>query len=152
MPSSKIEFKGFARQYERELERRVMHGMGRGMSGVVSAARGAPTRYRIRNAILAKIRGTRPKRGKNGKGLYAVVIAPDFRSLWFELGTLVRRKRALKKSTLARRQTLSGQARLAKTAGRRGIIAQRFLQKGLRQGWDYYLDQIRRELRSIGRL
>lgn len=56
----------------------------------------------------------------------------DPTALYLDLGTLGRRRKKLSKKTLARRNTPSGQARLAKVAGSSGVKARYFFRKGLR--------------------
>jgi hypothetical protein len=132
--------------FKLELEKQLEHAMGRGMSHIVAAARATPTRYHL-DPIKHQIGVSPPKQGKGRKGgLVATVIVRDFRGLFFESGTLARRSKKLKKTTLARRQTPSGAARYEKVAGRQGVKAQHLLGRGLRLGWPGYQDEIRKAL------
>lgn len=131
-------------QFTRLLEDRLEHGMGRGMSRVVSASRSTPTKYRIGPAVLYKIRASSVKH--TAKGLAAAVVAPDFRSIFFEKGTNARRRAKVSKQTLRRRESASGQARQARVANAKGVKGVHFLSRGLRLGWAGFLAEIDRAL------
>ena len=118
--------------------------MGRGMSRVVAASRATPTRYQIGPAILFKIRASRVKHVP--KGLAAAIVAPDYRSIFFEKGTNARRRSKVTKETLRRRESASGQARQARVANAKGVRAVHFLSRGLRVGWAGFLAEIDRSL------
>lgn len=79
--------------------------------------------------IQSKTMPQTPKR--TAKGTEVTLVNRDYRGVWFELGTLGRRRRKLTKATLARRESTSGQARLAKTAGNPGVSGNRFLAAGM---------------------
>lgn len=59
-------------------------------------------------------------------------------------GTLGSRKRRVKAATLRRRQTASGQARLAKVAGSKGVTPLRHEEKGLAAAKAHLLDSLNR--------
>lgn len=84
--------------------------------------------YRI-EGIQAKTVANAPKR--TAKGSEVQLVDTDHRAVWFELGTLSRRKRKVSRATLARRSSGSGQARFAKTAGNPGVYPTRFLAAGI---------------------
>jgi hypothetical protein len=79
--------------------------------------------------IQAKTVPTVPSR--TAKGSKIELVDNDPRAVWFELGTLSRRRRKLSRATLTRRASVSGQARLAKTAGNPGVYGTRFLAAGI---------------------
>lgn len=72
-----------------------------------------------------------PRTFKPGRRDVAIVSA-DPTALFQDQGTLAGRKRKLKASTLRRRESASGQARMAKVGSSGGVKAKRFFGKGLR--------------------
>lgn len=95
--------------------------------------------------IQARTVATTPKR--NARGTEISLINSDPRGVWFELGTLTRRRgRKLTKATLARRASLSGRARLAKVAGHPGVLGNRFLAAGMKETKKRFQDELDRLL------
>ena len=110
--------------------------LGSAASVGVSAARSAPTRYRI-----GGIQGTvhaEPARGdRRMRALVVPIVARDFRAVFFELGTLGRRRRKLKRP----------RSRPAPPGS--GIRPQRYLALGLRRAKEQLPRLLEREIRSL---
>lgn len=84
--------------------------------------------------------------------LRASVFSSDPTAHWQDQGTLGRRRRKLSASTLRRRQSGSGQARLARVAGSQGVRAKRFFSKALRSSKGPAVAAIARSMRGGLRL
>lgn len=79
-------------------------------------------------------------------GWRASFVSPVHYAWYQNYGTLGSRRKKLKASTLARRSTPSGQARLARVQGSAGIEPLRFLEAGRRAGRKALLETITRGL------
>lgn len=119
--------------YAAQARRATERALGRAAAVGVAAARSKPSRYRIdqiKGSVKAGPVGTNIKfRG----GLAIPIYAGDWRAIFFELGTLRRRRKKLSRSTVARRQSASGRAKQQRVADAMGVRPQRFLSLGLRR-------------------
>lgn len=139
-------------EYERQMERGVQRAIGRAAAIGVAASRGAATGgYRV-GEITGSTKVQPPVvryRSRGRTGWLLSIVASDWRSLFFELGTNKRRRRKLSPKTIARRNTASGQARQAKVANQRGVRALYFLNKGVRELRSRMIDLLQSELGRI---
>lgn len=144
----RIEIRSNFRRYERELEDAQKRALKAGAQATATAAAAVSTGYRIQ-AIMSNTDVSNPQPSRRG---FAVRVRwPDFRALWFEKGTLQRRRTKLKESTVKRRATASGQARLAHVGESEGVKAVRFMQKGLRAGKAVFYSRLLAEVGRAGR-
>lgn len=117
MPPRVIVSKRFG-QYHHELERAVDRALGRSAGVAKAAAKSKPTSYNI-GAILDEIEVEEAKDYKGGREVH--LVAKDWRSTFFELGTYKRRRRKLKQPRRS-------------TSTRKGVKPGYFLSRGLRAG------------------
>lgn len=150
MPRNRVEVYWNGAEYEAALDEAIQRGMAEGALVVQEIGRGAPTRYNIREALIDKITAKAVKQDKRGPkmGYWVALAVNDFRSWWFEAGTLAGRRRKLAASTVARRNSPSGQARLSK-AGATGVKAQRYMAFTFRAGWPRFLEVLGHALESF---
>ncbi len=140
MPPTVVTEKHF-REYGRAAERAIERSLGRSAAVGVAAARAKETRVKT-GALRSSISATPVRWTRRGADLS--IVASDFKALWHELGTLKRRRRKLKASTVRRQQTASGQARLASARG--GLKPLYFLQAGKRAAAPVLLASLGREM------
>lgn len=133
-------------KYSADVDRQITTALLEAAEIVAELARAAPSPsgYKIAG-IQAK---TFPRLAvyHTRRGLAVDIVNKDFRGLWFEKGTYSRHKGALKKATLARRQTPSGKRRAARWKGNGGVIAQKFMRRGLTSGRKVLMDRIKANL------
>jgi hypothetical protein len=108
-------FRRVTRELEQEIDRAVEIAARAG----AAAARGAETDYHIREDVLSKINSTPARRSR--RGISALIVAPDYRSWWFERGTHAKQGR--RRSTRGRASTVEGS---------RGVKPQKFMRKATR--------------------
>lgn len=88
---------------QRKFEKAWLRAADRAARDGVRAAKGAQTRYRIRG-ILARTRAQKAR--VEGTKIVAGIVNPDWKEIFFEFGTLTRRRRPLKRPR--RRQVTRG--------------------------------------------
>lgn len=140
MPTTVTTIKRF-RQYGYLSERSIERALGHSAAVGVAAARAKETRVKTGD-LRRSIRVTRVET-RRGRSVKTWLHASDHKAIWHELGTLQRRRRKLKKATLARQATPSGAARLARATG--GVRPLYFLQAGKRAAAAALLPNLRRE-------
>ena len=109
---------------------------------------GARHGYRI-EGILGSVSVGQPYewRSHSGKPQRRIQVGlGDFRGIFFELGTLSRRKKKLSPRTLQRRSSGSGQARLARLGAAQGVRPVYALTRALRLTQRKLLGLLEREL------
>lgn len=135
--------------YQVQTRRSIERALGAAAAVGVAAARSKPSRYRIdqiKGSVKAGPAGTHMKfRG----GLAVPITVGDWRGIFFELGTLLRRRKKLSRATIARRSSASGQARAGRVADGMGVRPQRFLSLGLRRAKEQLPLTLARELGRI---
>lgn len=139
MPRETVIVTNRFRHLERELERGIERGLERGARSAEAAARAAQD---VRGDLDIKATAAYRERSRSGKVLIAVsVIARDFKSNWFQFGTLAKRRRKTKRPRTPRAQAIAARGG--------GIRPRRFLTKGLAVGWPAVLRALQQELRSL---
>lgn len=128
---------GWGADIAREINEQVRHAVAdASQHGAKVAAAGASRRRRTgRMADIQPVDVIGTPDGWEGG-----FRSPAFYAPFQSFGTLGSRRRKLKASTIRRRQSGSGQARLARTGGSGGITPLRFLEQGRTEGRRRLLD------------
>ena len=115
-------------------------------SVVAAAAAGAEVAANIastrrKTGRIAQIVPTPPR--NTGEGWTSTFASRVFYAWFQEYGTLAARKRGVSRATLARRSSASGQSRLARVAGSKGVEPLGFMRAGTRAGRKVMLETTR---------
>jgi hypothetical protein len=122
-------------RYAADVDRAVTRTLGHSAATVVAVARGKGSPYRI-NSILSTIKAWPVIRTVHGWEVH--VVSSDFREIFFELGTLGRRKRAIKGQRKLPTRTVGGKVR--------GIKPGYFLATGLKVAKARLLSDLKHEM------
>lgn len=133
MPKARVVIDDRFREFGADLERAVERGLGHAAGAVIAAGQAVPSDYNIQ-AIKAGMAATPVERTRFG--WQTVVYDRDFRAIFFERGTYL--KRGARKSARGR-QTAA--------AGNRGVKAVHFMRNALREVFPRVVEMIAREVR-----
>lgn len=141
MISAKVNVvQGFGAEFSRRVNAQVRDALADASKrGAETASRASEPRRRT--GRMAEIEPV-PVRG-TPTGWEAGFSSKAFYARFQSEGTLGSRRRRAKASTLRRRQSASGQARLAKLGSSGGIPALGFLEKGRSEARKYLLERLR---------
>lgn len=132
MARTRVQVSNNIAKHQDRLEEAVRDSLVHAGQQAAARARSVPTKYQL-GSILRSIHPTRTY--KTRKGWAVSIIADDWREIFFEKGTLGKRRAKLKKDRRRNVRDLKG-----------GIKAGHFLRKGLK-GADEVIDGTRSRMR-----